>query len=79
MEKQIFTLNELANYTGWSKSWIYKKTSDNTLKFSKPLGKTIFFSKAWIDEFLLSNPNTTATETESKAVHYVTLKKVAKC
>ena len=77
MERNILTINELSAYTGWSKSWIYKKTSDGTLQFSKPLGKTIFFSKAWVDGFLLSNLNTTTQQLESKATHYVTLKKVA--
>lgn len=72
--KTILTIQDLANYTGWSKSYIYKKTSDGTLKFSKPLGKTIFFSKEWIDTFLLSNTNLTIDEIESKAATVVTIK-----
>ncbi|MBK9671489.1 MAG: excisionase family DNA-binding protein [Bacteroidetes bacterium] len=75
MEKSIFTIKDLAIYTGWSKSYIYKKTSDGTLKFSKPLGKTIFFSKEWVDKFLLSNLTATTKELESKAATFVTLKK----
>ena len=51
--KAVLTIDDLAAYTGWSKSYIYKKTSDGTLKFKKPLGKTIFFSKQWIDNFLM--------------------------
>lgn len=74
MEKNILTIEEFAQYTGWSKSYIYKKTSDGTLKFSKPLGKTIFFSREWVDSFLLSNTNTTNEELESKAATFVTLK-----
>lgn len=74
MEKSILTIQDLADYTGWSKSYIYKKTSDSTLKFSKPLGKTIFFSKEWIDKFLMSNTNTTAQELDNKASTIVTLK-----
>ncbi len=75
MEKNILTIQDLVDYTGWSKSYIYKKTSDGTLKFSKPLGKTIFFSKEWVDSFLLSNPTTTTKELEGKAATFVTLKK----
>jgi excisionase family DNA binding protein len=74
MEKSILTIQDLATYTGWSKSYIYKKTSDGTLKFSKPLGKTIFFSKIWVDEFLLSNTSATAKELDIKASTAVTLK-----
>ena len=72
------TIGDLSLYTGWSKSYIYKKTSDGTLKFSKPLGKTIFFSKVWIDTFLMSNTNTTANELEAKASTIVTLKPQSK-
>ena len=75
MEKNILTIDEFAKYTGWSKSYIYKKTSDGTLKFSKPLGKTIFFSREWVDSFLLSNTTSTTQELESKAATFVTLKK----
>jgi len=75
MEKNIMTIEDLATYTGWSKSYIYKKTSDGTLKFSKPLGKTIFFSKIWVDSFLLSNTTSTKEELENQASTFVTLKK----
>lgn len=70
MEKIIFNLKDLSHYTGWSKSYIYKKTSDGTLKFSKPLGKTIFFQKEWVDNFLQSNTSTTKKEIEEKAIAY---------
>jgi len=76
--KVILTIDDLAAYTGWSKSYIYKKTSDGTLKFSKPLGKTIFFSKAWIDNFLLSATGSTAEEREAQAATYVALNKGGK-
>ncbi|WP_298392388.1 excisionase family DNA-binding protein [Hydrotalea sp.] len=76
-DKVILTIDDLAAYTGWSKSYIYKKTSDGTLKFSKPLGKTIFFSKEWVDKFLLSASNQTASEIDSNAANYVTLKNAA--
>ena len=74
-EKEIMTISDLAELTGWSKAYIYKKTSDNTLKFSKPLGKTIFFSREWIEKFLMSKPNTTGQEQEIKSATHVTLKK----
>lgn len=75
MEKEILTIEDLVQYTGWKKSYIYKKTSDGTLKFSKPLGKTIFFSRAWVNEFLLSNPSFTSKEIDIKANTYVLVNK----
>lgn len=73
-DKVILTIDDLAEYTGWSKSYIYKKTSDGTLKFSKPLGKTIFFSKEWIDNFLLSGAHKPAIEITAAANKSVHLK-----
>lgn len=78
MNKNIFNIKDLALYTGWSKSYIYKKTSDGTLKFSKPLGKTIFFSKEWVDTFLLSNTSTTKQEQEITASTFATLNTASK-
>ncbi|MCO6496492.1 MAG: helix-turn-helix domain-containing protein [Chitinophagaceae bacterium] len=73
-ERVVLTIDDLVEYTGWSKSYIYKKTSDGTLKYSKPLGKTIFFSKEWIDNFLLSASNRPIAETEAEANKTVHLK-----
>jgi prophage regulatory protein len=77
-QKQVFTIDDLVNYTGWSKSYIYKKTSDGTLKYSKPLGKTLFFSREWIESFLMSNTTSTAEEIKTQAATFVTLKKQSK-
>lgn len=78
MDKTILTIQDLSAYTGWSKSYIYKKTSDGTLKFSKPLGKTLFFSKKWIDEFLMSNENQTQKEIDLHASSLMITKKGGK-
>lgn len=73
--KVVLTIDDLATYTGWAKSYIYKLTANGTLKHSKPLGKTVFFSKEWIDNFLLSATGSTADEMEAEAATYVTLNK----
>lgn len=78
MNKNILNIKDLALLTGWSKSYIYKKTSDGTLKFSKPLGKTIFFSKEWVDTFLLSNTSSNKQEQEITASTFATLKTASK-
>jgi prophage regulatory protein len=77
-QKQVLNIDDLAAYTGWSKSYIYKKTSDGTLKYSKPLGKTLFFSKDWIESFLMSNTTSTTEELKTQAATIVTLKKQSK-
>jgi predicted DNA-binding transcriptional regulator AlpA len=78
VEKNILNIDDLSKLTGWSKSYIYKKTSDGTLKYSKPLGKTLFFSKDWIESFLMSNTTSTTEELRTQAATIVTLKKQSK-
>jgi excisionase family DNA binding protein len=53
--KRILTVNDIVNYTSYSKSHIYKLTSKNKIPFSKPGGKAIFFDKKEIDRWLLKN------------------------
>ena len=53
--KNILNVNELVSYTSYSKSHIYKLTSQNKIPYSKPGGKAIFFDKKEIDQWLLQN------------------------
>lgn len=64
---------DLASYTGLSKSYLYKLTSQGVLPCSKPFGKVLFFDKAEIDAFLLSNKSASAKETARQATNYITL------
>ena len=54
-EKKILNVNELVSYTNYSKSHIYKLTSQSKIPHSKPGGKAIFFDKEEIDKWLLKN------------------------
>lgn len=69
---------DLAAYTGLSKSYLYKLTSQGILPHSKPFGKCLFFEKAKIDLFLLSNKVATAKDIDTQAANFVTLKTAAK-
>ena len=54
-KKNVLNINELADYTGYSKSYIYKLTSRNAIPYFKPSGKAIFFDRVEIDTWLLKN------------------------
>jgi len=73
-QKSVLTLAELSRYTGLSKSCLYKLTSSRKIPFSCPNGKTLFFDKAAIDKWLLSNPVSTDDEIDIAAANYVTLR-----
>ncbi|WP_449401362.1 helix-turn-helix domain-containing protein [Chryseobacterium wanjuense] len=46
MQRVFFNVEELADYTGFSKSYIYKLVHSNIIPYSKPNGKTLFFEKS---------------------------------
>lgn len=73
--KKIFTVDELSEYTGFSKSYIYKLVARNELPFSKPLGKILFFEKLKIDEWILQKSNKSSIDIQNQAESYVFSKK----
>lgn len=73
--KKVFNFEELVEYTGLSRSYLYKLTASGTIPFSKPSGKVLFFDKDRIDQWLLENANETNAEIELKASKYILNKK----
>ena len=63
--KTILTLEEVAKYTNYSKSYIYKLTSRREIPCYKPNGKQLYFKRTEIDEWLLTNRKMTNKEIES--------------
>ena len=49
--KQIFTIDDLVNYTGFSKSYLYKLVGKNVISYYKPNNRTLFFTKKEVDDF----------------------------
>ena len=62
--KNILTLEEVAEYTHLSKSYVYKLTSKGDIPYYKPNGKQLYFKRTEIDEWLLTNRNKTNQEIE---------------
>lgn len=69
--KEILNVEDLINYTGYKRSYIYKLVHNNILPFSKPNGKTLFFEKTEIDAWLLQNKSKSISQIESQANDYV--------
>ncbi len=69
--KEILTLEEVALYTGYSKSHIYKLTHKNKIPFYKPSGKTLFFKFDEVKNYLLGNRISSQKEIESQASAYM--------
>ena len=70
-QKNVFTFDECCQYTGISKTYMYKLTCTSKIPHFKPHGKSIYFSKEEIDLWLLKNPVKTAGQIEEEAANYV--------
>lgn len=72
--KQILTVENLINYSGFSRSYIYKLVHKNVIPYSKPNGKVLFFQKSEIDTFLLKNKSKSVSQIEQEALNYINKK-----
>ena len=72
-QKSVLNFNEVAEFTGLSKSHLYKLTSTGRIPHYKPNGKYIFFDRVEIEKWLLRNRVKTIDEIEAEASTYVTL------
>lgn len=69
--KEILNVEDLINYTGYKRSYIYKLVHNNVIPFSKPNGKTFFFEKSEIDSWLLQNKSQSISQIEDSAHQYI--------
>lgn len=53
--KEVLTFDEASDYTGISRSYLYKLTASGKIPHSKPNGKMLFFEKSKLVEWLLQN------------------------
>ena len=76
-QKTVLNFDEVAAYTGLSKSYLYKLTCSGGIPCYKPQGKHIYFNKQEIDQWLMQNRKATNAELESQAATYNVLRKGA--
>ena len=69
--KNVLTFEEVALFTGLSKSYLYKLTSSGKIPHFKPHGKLVYFERESITSWLLQNPIKTAQQIEIEAATYV--------
>jgi excisionase family DNA binding protein len=74
-QKSVLNFDEVAAFTGLSKSYLYKLTCSGGIPCYKPQGKHIYFNKPEIEDWLLQNRKATNAELDSQAATFVTLKK----
>lgn len=72
--KKVLNFDEACEYTGISKSYMYKLTSLAKIPFSKPNGKMVFFEKDKLDNWLLQNKSKSKAEIEAESASRAYLK-----
>ena len=71
LQKNVLNLNDLALYTGFSKSFIYKLTSGRKIPFYRPSGKLLFFKRDEIDQWLLHKSVPTISNVQENHLDYL--------
>ena len=74
-QKNVLTFDEVARFTGLSKSHLYKLTSGAKIPHFKPQGKFIYFNRVEVEVWLQRNPVKTVDKIEQEAANYVLLGK----
>ncbi|MEO6731372.1 MAG: DNA-binding protein [Ferruginibacter sp.] len=77
-QKEILNVEELAIYTGWSKSYIYKLTMACMIPHYKPHegAKLLYFKKSEIENYMTAYKVKTTAELDVVANDYLTKKKM---
>ncbi len=68
--KEVLTFEEACEYTGISRSYLYKLTAAREIPHSKPNGKMLFFEKAKLNTWLLQNGRKSRSDIETEALNY---------
>lgn len=76
-KEKPLTFLEACQYSGLSKSYMYKLTFKNEIPHYKPNGKMIYFTKKDLDTWLLRNRVESKENINQQAIDYVTRKAVA--
>lgn len=69
VQKNIFNIDELAAFTGFSKSFIYKMTMQQAIPHFKR-GKFIFFDRVEVEKWIKENPIKTKQDIDNEAINH---------
>jgi len=70
-QKNVLTFDEGCEFTGLSKTYMYKLTHQNKIPFFKPHGKNIYFSREELERWLMQNSVKTKEQIDQEATNYV--------
>lgn len=71
IKKEVLTIIEAAEYLEISQSHLYKLTSTGSIPCYKPNGKKVYFNRAELDKWLLTNRQASKADIEQKADEFL--------
>lgn len=74
-QKTVLNFAEACEFTGLSKTYMYKLTHQGRIPHFKPHGKNIYFNREELERWLLQNPVKTAEQKDREVVDYVIRKR----
>lgn len=67
--KKVLTLDEACDYTGMSRSYLYRLTSSGIIPHSKPSGKLVYFEREALERWLLQNKKNSETSSKDPSTY----------
>ncbi len=74
-KKRVLTLKEVGEFTGLSKNYLYKLTSNRAIPHYKPTGKTIYFDRQEIEDWMLRGKVKQKEVIDAEAASHTTMKR----
>lgn len=68
--KEVLTSDEVADYLGISRSYLYKLTMRREIPHYKPMGKVVYFNRCEVEAWAQTNRIATDDEISQKAQAY---------
>lgn len=75
LQKEIFTAEEVAAYTGLKVRYIHNLVGQRAIPHYKPRGKMLYFKKQEIMDWLLRGKIATNEEAEQEAINSIVLRR----
>lgn len=70
-QKNVLSFEEACDFTGISKTYMYKLTYQAKIPHFKPHGKNIYFSREELEQWLMQNPIKTIDQIDKEASGYI--------
>ena len=70
-QREIMSFKEAVDYLGVSESTLYKLTSKNLIRFTKPNGGKLYFQRCDLDKWMLTNASPTNEELENQMFNHL--------